>query len=75
MDTYRIHVTYGAIEHYLTYKTDKTLSELQYMIHIETSDNTAFYLFESCNDATNKVYGLNLSRADAINIYQVNTNE
>lgn len=75
MNTYRIHADYGATRRTITYKSNKTLQELKTSILSEAFNSHGFYIFDNEREEPVDAFALNLSRADAITIYLVKTDE
>lgn len=75
MNTYCIHADFGTLRKTIICKSTKNLEEFKRGILLEAFDSHGFYLFDSEREEPVDAYGVNLSRADAITIYLVKTDE
>lgn len=75
MNTYRIYADFGTLRKTITYKSAKNLQELKIGLLNDTFTGQQCYLFDNEREEPVDVFGVNLSRADAITIYLVKTDE
>lgn len=75
MNTYHIHADYSGTRRTITYKSQKTLTELKTTLLFNTHDSHTCYLFDNEREEPVDAFALNLSRADTVTIYLVKTDE
>ena len=75
MNTYRIHADFGTLRKTITDKSAKSLQELKTGLLNDTFTGQQCFLFDNEHEEPKDTYGLNLSRAYAITIYLVKTDE